>query len=150
MTQGADALSDEPGRMEEELVLLQGGRVCRCRRSSVERIQGRGPIPRDLYVRPRGIRGQAHRGRGGGPMRQASRIWRPLTEGRLAAAGLDVFAPEPPRPGNPLFAAPNLVLSPHIGGAAREAMDRTALAVAEAVLAALAQSGSGAASPPAG
>ncbi len=73
-----------------------------------------------------------------------------LTEGRLAAAGLDVFAPEPPRPGNPLFAAPNLVLSPHIGGAAREAMDRTALAVAEAVLAALAQAGSGAASPPAG
>jgi phosphoglycerate dehydrogenase-like enzyme len=73
-----------------------------------------------------------------------------LTEGRLAAAGLDVFAPEPPRPGNPLFAAPNLVLSPHIGGAAREAMDRTALAVAEAVLAALARAGSGAASPPAG
>ena len=57
-----------------------------------------------------------------------------LTEGRLAAAGLDVFSPEPPLPGNPLFAAPNLVLSPHIGGAASEAMDRTALAVAEAVL----------------
>ena len=66
-----------------------------------------------------------------------------LTEGRLAAAGLDVFAPEPPRPGNPLFAAPNLVLSPHIGGAAREAMDRTASAVAEAVITALARAAQG-------
>ncbi|MEY4679098.1 MAG: hydroxyacid dehydrogenase [Alphaproteobacteria bacterium] len=57
-----------------------------------------------------------------------------LAEGRIAAAGLDVFSPEPPRPGSPLFSAPNLVLSPHIGGASREAMDRTALAVAGAVL----------------
>ena len=60
-----------------------------------------------------------------------------LAEGRIAAAGLDVFSPEPPRPGSPLLSAPNLVLSPHIGGAAREAMDRTALAVADAVLAVL-------------
>jgi D-3-phosphoglycerate dehydrogenase / 2-oxoglutarate reductase len=65
-----------------------------------------------------------------------------LVEGRIAAAGLDVFSPEPPRPDNPLFGAPNLVLSPHIGGAAREAMDRTALAVADAVLAALARADS--------
>ena len=70
-----------------------------------------------------------------------------LVEGRLAAAGLDVFAPEPPRPGNPLFTAPNLVLSPHVGGAAREAMERTALAVAEAVLRVLADPAAGGAQP---
>ncbi|MBV8347031.1 MAG: hydroxyacid dehydrogenase, partial [Mycolicibacterium sp.] len=37
-----------------------------------------------------------------------------LRNGRLAAAGLDVFAIEPVKPDNPLLALDNVVLSPHV------------------------------------
>ncbi len=60
-----------------------------------------------------------------------------LRAGRLAAAGLDVFAQEPPPPGHPLFAAPRLVLAPHVGGATREALERASRAVATRLLEAL-------------
>src|SRR5437667_227025 len=39
-----------------------------------------------------------------------------LTHGKLAAAGLDVFHDEPLKPGDPLLALPNVVLSPHNAG----------------------------------
>ncbi len=39
-----------------------------------------------------------------------------LTEGRVAAAGLDVFDDEPPPGDHPLFAFDQVLLTPHIAG----------------------------------
>jgi D-3-phosphoglycerate dehydrogenase len=47
-----------------------------------------------------------------------------LKSGRISAAGLDVFAEEPPRRDNPLFKLGNVVLSPHIGFNTVEAAKR--------------------------
>lgn len=43
-------------------------------------------------------------------------LYRALKDGRIWAAGLDVFHPEPPDPKNPLFTLPNVVLTPHAAG----------------------------------
>jgi phosphoglycerate dehydrogenase-like enzyme len=47
-----------------------------------------------------------------------------LREGRLAAAGLDVFACEPVDPGNPLLALDNVVVTPHVVWFTRDTMRR--------------------------
>jgi phosphoglycerate dehydrogenase-like enzyme len=49
-----------------------------------------------------------------------------LTDGTIGGAGLDVFDPEPIAPDNPLLAAPNLVVTPHISSKTYGVMDRTA------------------------
>ncbi|QDY76744.1 2-hydroxyacid dehydrogenase [Streptomyces qinzhouensis] len=53
-----------------------------------------------------------------------------LDSGHLAAAALDVYEEEPPRPGCRLFATPNLVLTPHVGGASREVARKAAAFIA--------------------
>jgi D-3-phosphoglycerate dehydrogenase len=50
-----------------------------------------------------------------------------LRSGRLAGAGLDVFAEEPPPADHPLFALDNVVLSPHSAGISHEATIRMAV-----------------------
>jgi glycerate dehydrogenase len=49
-----------------------------------------------------------------------------LRSGRLGGAGIDVLPQEPPIEGDPLLATdlPNLLLTPHVAWAAREARQR--------------------------
>jgi phosphoglycerate dehydrogenase-like enzyme len=53
-----------------------------------------------------------------------------LTAGRLRAA-LDVTEPEPLPVGHPLWTAPGLLLTPHVGGAVPNTNARAAAAVTE-------------------
>jgi len=56
-----------------------------------------------------------------------------LEAGRIAGAGIDVFEPEPPTSTLRLLRAPNIVLSPHVGGVTRETLPRLGMAAASNV-----------------
>ena len=61
-----------------------------------------------------------------GALVDGAALARALREGRLAGAGIDVLPQEPPTDGDPLLdpRIPNLILTPHIAWAAREARQR--------------------------
>jgi phosphoglycerate dehydrogenase-like enzyme len=60
-----------------------------------------------------------------GPVADTEAILAEATSGRLRFA-LDVTDPEPLPDGHPLFAMPNVLVSPHVGGATSAMMPRMA------------------------
>jgi D-3-phosphoglycerate dehydrogenase len=63
-------------------------------------------------------------------------LLRALKDGRVAGAAIDVFEDEPVTE-HPLFAFPNVVVTPHLGASTVEAQDKAGLAIAEQVILAL-------------
>ena len=61
---------------------------------------------------------------GRGPLINEEDLADALNNGRIAGAGLDVLAEEPPQPNNPLTAAKNCWVTPHIGWATVESRQR--------------------------
>jgi len=56
-----------------------------------------------------------------------------LRAGHIGGAALDVFGNEPLPAGSPLANAPNLILTPHIGGVTQEANARVSMMIANEV-----------------
>lgn len=61
---------------------------------------------------------------------------RALKDGRVAGAAVDVFVDEPVTD-HPLFALPNVVVTPHLGASTAEAQDKAGITIAEQVRLAL-------------
>jgi glyoxylate reductase len=73
-----------------------------------------------------------------GPVVDTEALRAALTEGRLAAAALDVTDPEPLPADHALLTAPNLLVVPHIGSATRNARARMTEIAVDNLLAGLA------------
>jgi glyoxylate reductase len=72
-----------------------------------------------------------------GPIVDQAALVEALRDGRIAAAGLDVFETEPLQPDNPLLGLDNCVAVPHIGSATVATRGRMAAMAADNILAAL-------------
>ncbi len=63
-------------------------------------------------------------------------LYRALTTGTIAGAGLDVFVTEPPTE-SPLLSLPNVIVTPHLGASTDEAQEKAGVSVAKSVRLAL-------------
>jgi D-3-phosphoglycerate dehydrogenase len=69
-----------------------------------------------------------------GPVVDEPALIEALKTGRLAGAGLDTFAIEPPDPENPLFKLPNIIVTPHIAAVTTDAMMRMGTIAADNII----------------
>jgi D-3-phosphoglycerate dehydrogenase len=72
-----------------------------------------------------------------GPVIDEKALYKALSEGWIAGAGLDVMEKEPPDKGNPLLKLDNVVITPHYGSYTEEAYHELRVKVAENAVAAL-------------
>jgi D-3-phosphoglycerate dehydrogenase / 2-oxoglutarate reductase len=57
-----------------------------------------------------------------------------LAEGKLAGAGLDVYADEPPALDHPFLSAPRVLLTPHVAGLSDQALIRVATEASQGII----------------
>lgn len=64
-----------------------------------------------------------------GPIVVEEDLAKALKEGLISGAAIDVMKKEPPLDNNPLFDAPNLIITPHMAWASKESIDTLLLGV---------------------
>jgi glyoxylate reductase len=72
-----------------------------------------------------------------GPLVDQAALARALSDGTIAGAALDVTDPEPLPASDPLYSAPNVIITPHVGSATRFARERMADLAVDNLLAGL-------------
>ncbi len=69
-----------------------------------------------------------------GPVVDEAALYRALTEGKIAGAGLDVLEVEPTPENNPLFDLDNVIITPHMAGQSQETALRAAQFACENIM----------------